>query len=270
MRIIHFIVVNFNNYQYTKLLIKSLLSQQGIKAKFNLNCIIINNSTDNEDTKLLNEYCNDYSHVVRVINSPKNCGYFGGLNIGLASIADIEKSFVVIGNNDLEFAEDFCDRLISTEYSYKINVICPGVITPEGYNQNPHIPVPISSFRRFQFDVYFSHYYAAFVLNLIKNLVGYKKSTSINYDKGEIHMGIGACYILTRSFFEHSCQLECPTFLYGEEAFLSHQIHSNGGILYFDPALKVFHAESATLSKIPKRQSYEYARDGYSLYRKFM
>ena len=83
-------------------------------------------------------------------------------------------------------------------------------------------------------------------------------------------MGIGACYILTRAFLERFKELHYPYFLYGEEAYFSNQIHTAGGILWFDPVLRVHHAESATLSKIPKRTAYEFARSGYPSYRKML
>jgi GT2 family glycosyltransferase len=96
------------------------------------------------------------------------------------------------------------------------------------------------------------------------------KKNLLSQAGGELHMGIGACYILTQNFLRNFTQLNSPTFLYGEEAFFSEQIHSKNGILYFDSSLVVLHAESATLSQIPKRKSYEFAREGYPLYRKLM
>ena len=82
-------------------------------------------------------------------------------------------------------------------------------------------------------------------------------------------MGIGACYVLLPSFLSRFRQLDFPHFLYGEEAYLTRQVHSAGGKLYYDPELKVQHKESATLSKLPKRTTYEFGRDGYWSYRTF-
>ena len=84
-----------------------------------------------------------------------------------------------------------------------------------------------------------------------------------------IHMGIGACYILPSVYFDFIKRLDYPFFLYGEEAFFSQQIHTAGGTLFYDSSLSVLHAESATLSKLPSRMTYEYARQGYPTYKKF-
>jgi GT2 family glycosyltransferase len=269
---IYFVVVNFNNYLYTVSLCKSLSKQIGIFKKFDVKCIVVDNSTDTNDSRLLAEFSLGYPWIK--ISSPgKNLGYFAGLNHGLVQLNQLEpEDFVVIGNNDLEFEDDFCLKISSSKYQDNVFAVCPSVITPQGYNQNPHILERISDFRRFQFDVFFSHYFFAYMLLLLKSLfrrIRPQKKSS-NQVARELHMGIGACYILTDIFFKHFSELNCLTFLYGEEAFFSEQVHSKCGILYFDPSLKVFHAESATLSKIPKRKSYEYAREGYPLYRKLM
>ena len=269
---IHFIVVNFNNCQYTVSLCESLSKQAGAFDQFDIECIVVDNSTDRNDSALLAEFAISYPWI-EILNPGENIGYFGGLNYGLTQLEKSKKEgIVIIGNNDLEFQSDFCTKLLTQKYQDNVFVICPSVITPEGYNQNPHILEKISTFRRFQFDVYFSHYYFAIILLFVKSLFQRdqpKRNLSSDTAK-ELHMGIGACYVLTSNFLKYFYRLNCPTFLYGEEAFLSDQVHSRGGILYFDPSLVVLHAESATLSKIPKRKSYEYAKEGYPLYRKLM
>jgi GT2 family glycosyltransferase len=83
-------------------------------------------------------------------------------------------------------------------------------------------------------------------------------------------MGVGACYVLTPEFFRQFKTLRYFFFLYGEEAYIADQIHSAGGLLLFDPDLRVDHAESAALSKVPNRTAYEYARKGYPDYRRLL
>ena len=273
----YFIVVNFNNFQYTKLLIDSLIKQDECNTSFEFKCVVVNNSTDAHDTDILSKHCENLPYV-KVIDCPDNPGYFGGLNRGLELIKGDDKGFVIIGNNDLEFKSDFCQRLLESQSLYPENThaICPDVITVEGRHQNPLVLNRISTFKKLQYDIYFSHYYIATTLAFIKSSLMMIVKSVINPAKtvellpGEIHLGIGACYVLTPAFFSHSSKLEFPTFLYGEEAFFSEQIHLNNGILYFDPSLTVYHAESASLSLLPKRRTYEYQKTGYPLYRDFM
>jgi GT2 family glycosyltransferase len=274
MMIINFICVNFNNAEYTEKLVESLLHQSGNLSLFSVRCIVVNNSTDPLDSSSLKDYCGKFSWV-EVIDQPENPGYFGGLNIGLQSIGDMKGKIVVIGNNDLEYEPEFCQLLLRKHASYpeRVHSVAPDVITIDKRHQNPHIPTRISPWRRLQFDFYFSHYRVAVLLSAMKSSFlsqSIPHNPTPNSPAREIHMGVGACYILLPAFFEHSSSLDCPIFLYGEEAFFSHQIHKNGGILYFDPDLLVHHAESASLSRLPKRKTYEYARSGYHLYRNLM
>jgi GT2 family glycosyltransferase len=126
--------------------------------------------------------------------------------------------------------------------------------------------------KRFEYDIFYSHWLVAKCLYFIKyNLLNLsKKQPFIKYKPQTIHMGIGAIYILTKNFFKSYNQLEFPLFLYGEEAFFSHQIHKVAGVIMFEPDLIVHHAESAATSKLPKRQVYEYSRKGYPLYRNYL
>jgi GT2 family glycosyltransferase len=149
--------------------------------------------------------------------------------------------------------------------------VCPDVITADGLHQNPHILKRISSIRRFQFDMYFSNYWVARLLVLLLRFIRpVKASREQTGEAHEMHMGVGACYILTSRFLARFKQLNYPHFLYGEEAYISDQIHTAGGILWYDPALCVHHAESAALSKIPRREAYEYERVGYPNYRSLL
>jgi GT2 family glycosyltransferase len=264
-----FVVVNYDTSELTMKLYDSLACQTGIGAEYDFKLIIVNNSDNCNETKVLYEFFDSKKNVL-LLDCKNNPGYFGGINRGLSVLAEEEKNYVVIGNNDLCFEKNFIAKMFKKKYDKNIFAICPDVITPEGLHQNPHILYRISRFRKLQFDLYFSHYYVGKTLEIIRKLLPKRKNLGINLIEGEIHMGIGACYILTSYFFKKYRQLDCPVFLYGEEAFFSHQIHQSGGILWFDPALKIYHAGSATISKFKKRSAYEFARKGYPLYRSLM
>lgn len=265
-----FVCVDYNGYQYTKQLFASLEKQSGRNKDFLIHCVVVDNSTDKENSEKLRECVNELNWAV-YLKPQKNTGYFGGLNIGIESLDIGEWDFLVICNNDLDFDADFCGKLISTCYPDNIFSICPDVITFDGLHQNPHLHHRIGALRRLQFDIYYFHYFFAFALiSVLKVVRPVKFSPPQPNCAHEVHMGIGACYVLTRAFLGRFSKLIYPHFLYGEEAFFSDQIHSAGGILWYDPNLVVHHAESASTSKIPKRVAYEFARQGYSDYRKML
>lgn len=270
MEEIQFICVNFNNASYSRKLLESLSRQEGLLDEFSIRCTIVDNSTDETAAASCRAMAQEYPWV-SYLRPSKNLGYFGGLNYGMGTGNTHGASYLTICNNDIQFEAGFCSKLVGKRYDQKVFVVCPDVITADGIHQNPHVLRRISRIRRLQFDVYFAHYYLSRLLILILKMIRPVKQSPQQPPNGcELHMGVGACYILTAEFRNRFNQLEYPFFLYGEEAYISHQIHSSGGILWFDPSLRVHHAESAAFSKVPNRTAYEFAREGYRDYRRLM
>ena len=265
---INFIAVNFNNSHYTAKLLDSLRLQDGMGKEFAMDCVIVDNSTNSDQAvqcQELSAQC-PWSSYIR---SGENLGYFGGLNTGLAVEGVRDADFVIICNNDLEFEPQFCAELTRRQYDEKVFAVCPDVITADGYHQNPHVLKRINWFRRFQFDLYFSHYYVARLLLMILRVVRTSPSSPPQPQHGcETHLGVGACYVLTAQFLRRFSQLNSPSFLYGEESYISDQIHTAGGILWYDVALRVHHKECAATSTMRERTAYDFARAGYPDYRR--
>jgi len=263
--VISFVVVNYNNSSYTKALCESLSKQDGFGVYFNVKCLVIDNSNDKEDSKKLSDYCENIKWI-EIMTCPDNPGYFGGLNRGLLGVKD--SKYVVVGNNDLEFNADFCNKLISKTYKPNQLVICPDVITSDGVHQNPHVLKRTNWLRRLKFDLYFSNYWVATFLSRTANLLHNRETINNNFkNASEISMGVGACYILSSYFFENYKQLFFPWFLYGEEACLAWQVRDAGGVIWYDPDLVVTHAENVSCSLLPSRAAYNFGRDAYWGYR---
>lgn len=269
--IIAFVCVNYENSNFTLEFCRSLSLQSGVGRLFEIACVVVDNSFESVDSLDLRRSLKEFEWVSYVAEK-KNLGYFGGLNFGIGGLSLGEIDFLVLCNNDLFIDSMFCASISSKKYAPHVYAICPDVFTVDGVHQNPHIKDRISWWRRFQFDCYFSHYFFAWILTAILKIVRSKKKGpgTKSLVEQEIHMGIGACYVLTREFLEKFEKLDYPNFLYGEEAYFSNQIHLAGGILWFDPSLVAHHAESASLSKIPKRVAYDFAREGYSDYRRML
>lgn len=267
MQKIVFICVNHNGVDVTCGLIDSLKEQIGIGVDFFVECIVVDNSDSLSDLELLNS--KEVNKLdLKILRSARNCGYFPGLNLGM-SVASGD--FIVICNNDLIFQDDFCRQLIELNFGDNIFAIAPNVVTKDGFRQNPHVLRRMNFLQKLKLDIYFSNYWIARFLSLMFIFIGRKRKELPMYADGcEIHMGIGACYILTKNFLGKFKQLCYPNFLYGEEAFFSNQIHCAGGVLWYEPKLKVMHMESMSTTKLPKRAAYEYAKAGYPQYRKFL
>ena len=268
--LIRFICVNYNNFGDTEKFCESLLAQLGRDREYMLHCVVVDNSTDHQDSQMLESFTSHYPWI-SYRRPSGNLGYFGGLNFGLEMKTACDERYVVISNNDIIFEQDFCRKLIGKSYDPKVFSICPDVITSDGIHQNPHVLNKMSWFHKIQYDVYYSHFVVARIMLQLRRLLRpVKASQSPRPGACEIHMGIGACYVLTAEFLRRFRKLHFPFFLYGEEAYFSDQIHSAGGILWYDPDFRVHHTESAATSKLPRRTVYELSRKGYRFYRSML
>jgi len=263
------ICVNYNNAFYTKALINSIESQKYDKNKIKFLILVVDNSESEESKLDLSKKLNCFADV-KILDPTINLGYFHGLNYGLNNIKLSDYRFVVVANNDITFDKLFFANLCDSIYPSNAMVICPDVITKDGFHQNPHRSKCYTYLDIFLFDLYFSNFYIArfmTILNSLRKRFFKYKLRSVPSYLIELYSGIGACYVLTSLFTSHHTNLFFPGFLYGEEACLAYQVIKSGGRTYFDPNLLVRHEESATLSKFPKIDTYNFGRDSYWKFR---
>lgn len=258
----------YNNFEDTDQLCQSIVKL--LRNQALVRCFIVDNSDDASCSDKIDSLKIKYS-MVSILRPGANLGYFGAFNYFFGSYKYCDDEVIVLCNNDLNFSDDFLDNFLTAKYNPDVLVVCPDVITLDGVHQNPHVLKRRNFFQRLKLDLYFLDFHVARILLSIKFI--FRFLLNVNKKKNGskacyLHMGIGACYILLPSFLSHFHKLDYPHFLYGEEAYLSRQVHSVGGRLYFDPNLKVQHKESASLSKLPRRITYNYGKEGYWAYRK--
>lgn len=264
MKKICIIAVNHKNFKITIDMYRSVKI-----TNFDFDFIAVDNSLDVNEKFALLEFSKTAENFKALILG-ENEGYFSAINAGLSFVENSSYDFVIVGNNDLIFDCSFFDVLVSKGYHDDVYCVCPDVCTIDGFHQNPHVTNRFSFFRLLKMDIYYSNFIVAKFLSYFNNLFFPRKANVKNNMQGVIHMGIGAVYVLTRSFFLKNNLLYFPYFLYGEEAFLSNQIHTTNGILLYDPDLIVTHLESATLSSLPNKRKYILSKESYKEYRCFL
>ena len=269
---IGFILINYNNSFFTREAIHSI----SLNCEWN-HCfvVVVDNHSAEADVELLKEIKRDYPSIQLIFNL-ENAGYFKGLNIGLKYLRNSEPdvNYVVVGNNDLHFPDNFVSSVYGNLNKFDHHaVLSPNIITLDGVHQNPHVVKRISKFREMIYDLYFMNYYLAV---MIKQIAAATKSFTDRNDEEQfetaqiIYQGYGACYILGPLFFRHFDDLWAPTFLMGEEYFLSKQLESKKLHLYYEPSIVVNHHFHATTAKLPSKQLWEVARQSHKVYRRYV
>jgi GT2 family glycosyltransferase len=275
---IHVITVNHNNWQLTSQMISSAFGAIGRPAAEPDSLLIFDNSENPDELNRLNDIVGD-NQKLRLM-AVKNAGYFSALNDGLLSLRPLNEATVIICNNDIIFEPEFFLKLRETVHPPHALVVAPDVVTSSGVRQNPHNETRINPVRRFLFDCYFANYYVAMIMARVSRAlrwvtgfakeIGFFRPAERPQRPRQIEQGVGAIYILRPQFFQKFDKLYYEWFLYGEEACLAWQLRTAGTRVWFDPSIRVIHAESQTLGKLPRRRTYEFGRQSYWGYRKLL
>lgn len=273
-----FIAVNYNGYFHTKNYLTSLQAVE-VPEGDALEVIIVDNNSADGDLENIRNLIAQCSFA-RLIAQDHNTGYFRGLNAGIEACSKNADTLLIIGNNDLKFAEDFLAKLKGVPYENDVLVIAPNITTLDGRQQNPHVVTKVPTLELIKTRIYFSNYYVAQsgrYINLVLSALIRKMPKRVRNRKSvqefgrmKIKRGIGACYVLTPHFFHYFQRLDDRVFLWGEEALLSHQVESVGGTTLYDPSIHITHCESASVRFIQKRERYEIVKASYKIYRRYL
>lgn len=262
------VTINYNNARFTRKLLESVSRAHGAE---NVTVVVVDNASSDDDRTQLVQIETDFPRAI-FIYEDVNHGYFKGLNVGLAALRNVLEapSAVVICNNDIEFCNSFFGALNGSDRLLENHpVIAPRIVTPSGREQNPHVIRPISQARVLVWKIYYSNYSVARVIFWLA-----RRSAPITARRDyrqykvaqKIEQGYGACYILTRDFFRHYDELWAPTFLMGEEYFLSCQLKAVGKSVYYEPSVCVVHQDHATMGMLPNKKVWEISRESFQVY----
>lgn len=266
-----YVCTNYNNSGYTREAVRSLLAN----GEHDYRIVVVDNHSRDASVRELVAMREEYPSVDLILN-PENVGYFAGLNVGLRKLRgehpDVQ--LVVVGNNDLVFPESFVRSIESCLATFDTHaVVSPDIVTVDGAHQNPHVIASIGKLREVVFDLYHSSYLLA---TLIKKAARLTRRFTDRKDEESwqvaqpIYQGHGSCYILGPLFFRHFEELWAPTFLMGEEFFLSKQLKDKGMQVYYEPAITVVHHWHATLDQLPSRTMWKLSREAHRVYRKYV
>lgn len=264
-----YVCTNYNNAHFTRDAVRTINACSVPPERI----VVVDNQSNPEDVFELERIAAEHPNVVLVLNST-NDGYFPGLNLGIARMRALDPGVttMVVGNNDLEFPPNFGERLVEVVADAQDRpVISPYIETLDGMPQNPHVVSGISRAREFVYDLYYANYHLA---KLISAAAKYSSVITDRHDEAGhaqpqyIYQGHGSCYVLTPRFFNDFERLWAPTFLMGEEFFLSYQLAEQGYMTYYDPRVRLRHRCNGAIEQIPARRMWALARDAHRVYRR--
>lgn len=258
---IAWITVNFNQEQFLKEWCNSI-AQQTIHAMHDVFVV------DNSDS------ISPHASSARILSPKENLGYFGGFNYCIDRIDPTAYDAVVLTNPDVTFAPDFVQSLKNALYNRQQSaamILAPRITLDSGAEQNPNVTDPISKARKAYYGLLFSSYLSYMVLGALSKFIKQRRPTKPpGLEDRTIFMAHGACFVATPSFFKKCRRLDQQVFLWGEEAFLMHQVAQNGGEIWFVPSLRVFHHEHSATGKITSRNRFELMQKSYRIYKEFL
>jgi GT2 family glycosyltransferase len=266
-----YVCTNFNNSHFTVDAVRSLVASAG--ARHELRIVVVDNLSTSEHRATLENLADEFACVDLLLNE-ENVGYFSGLNCGIrhirAKYPEIEH--LIIGNNDLLFAPEFTDQIDAERALLATHaVVSPDIVTLDGEHQNPHVIHAISKKREFVYDLYYSNFLLAqlilWLARISKRLTDRSDERS-HRQAQHIYQGHGSCYLIGPKFFANFDELWAPTFLMGEEYFLSKQLSDREMQVYYSPTVQVTHCCHGSLRSMPSRKIWSLARDAHAVYRK--
>jgi GT2 family glycosyltransferase len=266
-----YICTNYNNTHFTRAAVGSLMNADNPPAQI----VVVDNASRPEEIAALEAVARDYSLVKLVLNRT-NIGYFSGLNVGIAHVRATRPdiAIMVVGNNDLSFPADFGTQMARILPGLQhCPVISPNMITLDGFHQNPHVITGLGRIRELIYDLYFA---SPLLARLIRFAAAKTKGLTDRADEEQhatgqyIYQGHGSCYILTPRFFELFDALWAPTFLFGEEYFLSRQLAEKDMQVYYEPGIVIHHHCNGAIKDMPSRQMWELGRDAHRVYRRYV
>lgn len=271
---INFVCVNYNNCELTINYINSILSLNNLMS-YKILIFVIDNYSRTDDFIVIEKFCRDFDNII-LIRNELNRGYFGGINTAFENGDTAEDSFWIVGNNDISFSATFLDDLnkLRKEFNFdNVLVIAPNILNLDNENQNPVSINRLSLIRRFFLKIYFLNYYIGIPSYiLVQSIKKVLNKSSRNYPEIQqfVYLAYGACYILLPRFFTYYNKLDDSTFLYGEEALISNQVHQVGGKILYCPRLKISHSEHGSSDKIESRTRYNITKKAYKQYKSYL
>lgn len=209
----YLLILNYNNYQNTLGLLKSI-----DPSWFN-EIVVVDNASKNNSFKKLKEETVDYVNV-SIISSAVNGGYAAGNNIGLEYLqSKYTEGVVVIANPDVRFSESFLIEAGKIIESIPMAGAVTGMISNHHSAWKDFSPVK---------SMLISSELVRKLLPKVAERKYYKFNLDQHSDYEPVDIILGALFVIKIDVMKEISNFDSNTFLYNEENILYEKLNEKG------------------------------------------
>lgn len=217
------ILLNWNQFDVTAACLRTLASLSGPTYEV----IVVDQASRNEEGRRLR----DAFPWIRLVESPNNCGFTGGNNLGMHQA---EGDLILLLNNDTEVPADFLQPLVDHFDA------CPrsGIASPKiRFFDSPTI-------------IQYAGCKGLSEWTMRGGLIGFGEQDTGQYDEPcEVALAHGAAMMIRREVLEDIGLLAEDFFIYYEEFDFCARARRSGWTIHYVPDSLVMHKESVTVGK---------------------
>lgn len=247
MSVVHALLLNWNSFEFCAPCIASLKES---RLSFQKIIVVDNGSTDGSLEQLKRKFPDEQ---MIFLESKTNCGFAGGMNIGIRYACSIGFDTLLLINNDTVIDHDCVGLLVKAlDENPTAGMAGPSVLF---FNDPEKI---------WQSGGYFNHVRAGVVVPGKGKNIG-----EIDSKISEVSFLTGCAFLIRRSVIDQVGLLDTSYFIYHEDLDYSLRVNEAGWSLIFVPPAKVWHKiEDAATDRTSPRVLYNLARSSILVFRK--
>jgi GT2 family glycosyltransferase len=217
---VHIIVLNYNNFAETEKCIRSLQSVTYPSIRI----IIVDNASTDSSVQQFMMHFKD----CKLIHSPFNKGYAGGMNLGIKYALNEGADIIMLSNNDMIYPPEFLSSLVNALLGNdSIGIVSPKVL----YLNSENIIYCAGGEAKL---------YRCGGVSMYRN----KNAKNYGNTEREISMAEGSCLLVKKKVFTEVGLLDERFFMYFEDIEFSRRVIEKFVIKYI-PDSVVFHKSGA-------------------------
>ena len=228
------VILNFNVKNYLEKFLPSVLKFSGEYKVF----VADNNSTDDSVS-----FLKDFFPTVIVIKNEGNYGFSKGYNVALKQI---NSSYYILLNSDVEVTENWISHLLTLMESNKKIAACQPKILD--YKNNKLFEYAGAA------GGYIDNYGYPFCQGRIFDTI--ENDCDQYQDSKEIFWASGACMMIRAETFWEVEGFDNDYFAHMEEIDLCWRLKNIGYSVYIEPKSKIYHIGGGTLNKISTKKTF--------------